>query len=244
MKSGSSVHRVAAACVALGWALAAHSAPDDAAVARALLTRGNALRTASGLEALAPEPRLAAAALRFAAYMAQTDRYGHEADGYSPAERVQAQGYAYCAIAENIAYATSLGNGDDDAEPLAQRLFDGWASSPAHRRNLLDAELTEVGVASAFSVRSGRQYAVLLVGRPSAAAVVVSLTNRTRDTVRYEFAGELFALEPGVTRTHSRCRKSTLALKDAPAAGPLATAPGARYHIERDAAQGLRLRGD
>lgn len=239
MNTPSSLRGVAAACVALGCALASaavSAAPDDAAVAAALLARSNALRAASGLAALEVEPRLSAAALNFAAYMAQTDRYGHEADGHSPAERARAQGYAYCAIAENIAYAASPGNDDDEAGVLAQRLFDGWVSSAPHRRNLLDAELTDVGVASAFSARSARQYAVLLVGRPSAAAVVVSLANRTRTTVRYEFAGELFALEPGVTRTHSRCRKSTLALKDAAAdpraARPLTASPGARYQIE------------
>lgn len=248
MNNPSSVRGIAAACMALGWALAGaatSAAPDDAAVAAALLARSNALRAASGLDALEVEPRLNAAALRFAAHMAQTDRYGHEADGTTPAERAQAQGYAYCAIAESIAYVPSLGNGEDEAGALAQRVFDGWVSSAPHRRNMLDAELTDVGIASAFSARSARQYAVLLVGRPSAAAVVVSLANRTRDTVRYEFAGELFALEPGVTRTHSRCRKSTMVLTDGAAdpraARPITTTPGALYRIE-DGPQGLRLR--
>jgi hypothetical protein len=124
-------------------------------------------------------------------------------------------------------------------------VFDGWSASIPHRRNMLDGDMTEVGIATAHSVKSGRTYAVQLVGRPGTAAVVVSLANRARATVRYEFAGETFALEPGVTRTHSRCRKALLALKDpsldARAAKPITTSPGVHYRIE-DGPEGLRLR--
>lgn len=223
---------------------AALAAPDDDPVALALLERINALRVASGWLALHTEPRLTAAAERYATLLAETDRHGHEADGQTPAERAKAQGYSYCAIGENIAFIVGADSGDGSAD-VARRVFDGWSTSVAHRRNMLDGDMTEVGIASARSARSGRLYAVQLVGRPSTAAVVVSLANRTRETVRYEFAGETFALEPGVTRTHSRCRKAPLALsgkgRDADTSRPIATSPGAHYRIEKSAGA-VRLR--
>src|SRR5262245_13988239 len=46
------------------------AAPDDDAVAHALLERTNALRVASGWAALVAEPRLTEAAERFATFMA------------------------------------------------------------------------------------------------------------------------------------------------------------------------------
>ncbi|HYJ97986.1 MAG TPA: CAP domain-containing protein, partial [Burkholderiaceae bacterium] len=72
-------------------------------VTRKLQQRSNELRAASGWKPLASEPRLTAAAARFAQYMAETDRYGHEVDGRQPAERAKAQGYDHCLTAENIA---------------------------------------------------------------------------------------------------------------------------------------------
>ena len=53
---------------------------------------------------------------------------------------------------------------------MAALLFDGWTTSPPHRRNLLDGELTEVGIATAYSARSDRYYAVQLFGRPRSMA--------------------------------------------------------------------------
>jgi uncharacterized protein YkwD len=248
------VQRAAGAvlCAALS-ALVVPSAADsaraassaDQPVSRTLLERTNALRVSSGWVPLSTDARLTEAAERFSVFMAATDRYGHEADGHTPAERAKAHGYAFCAIGENIAVVAGA-DGGDGAPDLAQRVFDNWSASLPHRRNMLDGDMSEVGIASARSIKTGRVYAVQLVGRPSTAAVVVSLVNRTRATVRYDFAGETFSLEPGVTRTHSRCRKALLALKDpdldARAAKPITTTPGARYRIEDGTGGAMRLR--
>jgi len=211
---------------------------------RLLMRRTNDLRAQSGWKPLAAEPRLSAAAARFARYMAETDRYGHEADGRQPAERAQAQGYDHCLTAENIAFASSTRG--FQAVELAQRLFDGWVHSPPHRRNLLDGDMTHAGMAVAQSTRSGRHYAVQLFGRPRALVVRITLTNRGRDTVQYELAGESYELKPNIVRTHERCRRALLALKaeglDEPsAAKPIAIEHGARYRIE-DTGPGIRLR--
>jgi uncharacterized protein YkwD len=209
---------------------AAPSVDDDAA--RALLAQTNRLRAQSGLSALRPEPRLAAAAARFAHYMASADRYGHEADGREPAQRAQAEGYADCLVAENIAFASDS-RGFNGAT-LADRLFSGWLNSPPHRRNILDGELTEVGIAAAYSPRSRRHYAVQLFGRPRTQALRFALTNGTADTVRYEVGGHRYTLAPGVMRTHEECRAAPLQV--AGVAAPLTIEAGARYRF--DAAQG------
>lgn len=241
--------RPLSACAgALGVVLAlsaaqAARADSDTEVARALLQRTNELRAASGWKPVVGEPRLVAAAARFARYMAESDRYGHEVDGRQPTERVMAQGYDPCLTAENIAFASSARG--FQAGELAQRIFDGWVQSPPHRRNLLDGDMTEVGIASAQSARSGRHYAVQLFGRPKSQAVRITLTNRSRDTVQYELGGEIYELKPKVVRTHERCRRALLALTaeglDEVSAKPIQVTHGARYRIE-DAGDGIRLR--
>ncbi|MCW5659580.1 MAG: hypothetical protein KIT60_17915 [Burkholderiaceae bacterium] len=232
----------AAVWLALAGPLGAAAEPN-ADVSRQLLQRTNELRAASGWKPLRSEPRLAAAAARYARYMAETDRYGHAADGRQPQERVQAQGYDHCLTAENIGFASST-RGFRPQE-LAQRLFDGWVQSPPHRRNLLDGDMTDVGIAVAQGARSGRHYAVQLFGRPRAKALHITLANRSRDTVRYELADEVFELEPRVVRTHERCRPALLSLRaeglDDLSAKPITIAHGARYRIV-DSADGIRLR--
>ena len=211
-------------------------------VTRKLLQRTNELRAASGWKPLSREPRLTAAAARFAQYMAETDRYGHEVDGRQPPDRAQAQGYDHCLTAENIAFASSARGFQPDE--LTQRLFDGWVQSPPHRRNLLDGDMTEVGMAVAQSARSGRYYAVQLFGRPKSLAVRITLSNRSRDTVQYELGGESYELKPNIIRTHDRCRRALLALSaeglDGPSK-PIQVTNGARYRID-DAGDGIRLR--
>jgi uncharacterized protein YkwD len=236
------------AAMACAWIVAttmagAAAAAGDGSAAHALLEQTNALRVASGAGAVVPEPHLTATATRFAAYMADSSRYGHEADGREVVDRVREQGYAHCLISENIAFAQS--DRAFDAETLAKRLFDGWSQSAPHRRNMLDSDMTEVGIATAHSARDGRHYAVQVFGRPRSLAVRISLINRSRDTVQYELAGETYELKPGVRRTHERCRHALLALKDASLDGrnakPILTTADARYRVD-DTNDGVRLR--
>jgi hypothetical protein len=200
----------------------------DAATAGALLQHANRLRSDKGLGPLSSEPHLSAAAARFAEFMAHHDRYGHDADGRQPAQRVQTQGYAYCLVAENIAFAASTAG--FDAAGLARQLFDGWVDSPPHRHNLLDAEYTETGIATAYSERSNRHYAVQLFGRPRTLVLRFALANATADTVRYQLAGRDYSLPAGIVRSHEQCRGGSLQVAGVNAA--IALAPGARYRIE------------
>lgn len=126
----------------------------------------NDLRFENGLKPLERERRLDAAAEYFGAYMASTGRLEHDADGRTPAARVKQQGYVYCVISENIAYEYS--SRGFTADRLARNFFEGWRDSPSHRDNILDAGVTQTGLAIARSER-GEYYAAQLFGRPPSA---------------------------------------------------------------------------
>jgi len=232
--------RIVAACLAVTLSCAASgAAPLDDDVAAALMQHTNRLRAISGLGALTAEPRLTAAAQHLVEVMADSDRYGHDADGRQPDQRAQSQGYAYCLIAENIAFATA--DPGVDGDDLAAMLFDGWFTSPPHRGNILDRELTEVGIAAAHSARSDREYAVQLFGRPRSLAMRFDLTNATASTVSYQLGNQIYQLPAGATRSHQQCRQARLSLQGA--AQTTVAASGAHYRIEMSA-EGLRLHSD
>ncbi len=79
--------------------------PDLAAVTKYVVEKTNEFRATEGRAPVAVNPKLAATAEAFAAYMAETGRYGHTADGTRPADRATKKGYEYCIVLENIAYA-------------------------------------------------------------------------------------------------------------------------------------------
>ncbi|HYH69652.1 MAG TPA: CAP domain-containing protein [Urbifossiella sp.] len=182
--------------------------PDLADVAKRIADRATAFRKEHGRAALATDAKLTAAAGYFASHMAARDEYGHTADGNQPADRVKRHGYVFCLVLENIAHAyDSRGY---DAGPLADTFAGGWEESPGHRKNLLDPDATDIGVAVARSARTGHYYAVQLFGRPKAAAVVFAVENRAGEAVRYTIGREAFDLPPRVPLTHTRCRPADL----------------------------------
>lgn len=222
----------AAAGALLGaWAV---EAPDVDRVERLIAEKTNQFRREQGLEALRPEPTLAESAQAFAAYMARTDRYGHEADGKTPAERARARGYDYCFIAENISYQySSLGF---TTPGLAGRYVDGWRGSPGHRKNMLEPVATDTGVAVVRGEKSGRYYAVQLFGRPRSAMVEFRVTNLARQRARYRADDREFELEPGSGRIHEHCGPVELELKGAATGSQSTLRPrhGERFVIRRE----------
>lgn len=209
------------------------------ATERQVVERSNAFRQSQGQPPVAPEPKLTAAARAFAAYMAETDRYGHEADGREPSQRAQAQGYDFCLVAENIAmFYSSAGI---DTEALAEKFVQGWIDSPGHRRNLLSAGAVDIGVGIAQGP-AGRYYAVQMFGRPAKLRLTFSLNNRSRGSVRYQLDDKSYTLPPGVTRTHEQCTSPalTLTLPGDSQVTALQPANGKTYRVE-EARRGLRV---
>lgn len=177
--------------------------PDLAVVPTMIISRTNLFRQAEGRAPLTINLDLMATAQDFADFMARTDRYGHTADGNHPAQRATEHGYAYCIVAENIAY--QYNSAGFTTEGLVRGFVRGWQRSPGHRENMLDPNLTETGVAVAQSEKSGYIYAVQMFGRPQAAQFEFQITNMAEAVIRYQLDDEEFRLPPRYTRTHQRC---------------------------------------
>ena len=176
----------------------------------------NAFRKQAGQEPLKTERRLEQAAAYFAAFMAQTDKYGHEADGNKSEDRIAAYEYEACLTAENIAYA--MNSDGFTTEDLARTFFEMWKKSPPHRDNMLDPDAKEVGIAIAFAPASGRYYVVQDLARPKTAMIHFQATNQTTETLRYrvksaghgEPPSDEIELPPRGTMVHASCRSAKL----------------------------------
>ena len=215
--------------------------PELPAASQLIVKQTNAFRASNGLNELAPNNALTNAAQRFADYMAKTERYGHEADGRPPAERVSEAGYQYCLVAENIAYQMSS-LGFETAE-LATRLVEGWEESPGHRHNMLLAQAVDTGVGIARGAQTQRYYAVQLFARPKSASSRFEVANRGGVTVQYNVDGDSFVLGPRVTRTHEGCFEGTLKVQwpDGSTSPAIRPRDGARYVVARDGEGRWRL---
>ncbi len=238
--------RCAVPCLlALGGALAvaAQAAPaaDGAETSSLIVRQTNDFRASNGRAALTVDRSLSEAAQRFAEFMAGSDQYGHDADGRQPADRARAEGYDYCAIAENISYQFSSG-GFTSGE-LAGRFMQGWEQSPGHRHNLLLPAVKDIGVGVAHSARTQRWYGVQMFGRPKSASTRFEIVNRADVPVEYELDAQRFTLPPRVTRTHEGCFAAGLKMlwQDAPASPGFEPRNAARYVVQRDHAGQLRL---
>jgi uncharacterized protein YkwD len=181
---------------------------DLARVKKEIVSSTNNFRRQEGRAELKVSQQLADAAQYFADYLARTDKYSHTADGKEPWERAAKYGYAYCIILENIAYEYSP-EGFRTAD-LVQGFMKGWQKSPPHRKNLLDPDVSEIGVGLAHSDRTGRYYAVQNFGRPKSMAIVFKITNETDSPVKYTLDGKEFSLDPRYTITYEECRPPEL----------------------------------
>ncbi|KFI22812.1 serine protease [Nitrosococcus oceani] len=184
------------------------SSPHLTKAAKGIINRTNTFRQEKGRQKLAVSPKLKEASRYFAKFMARTDQYSHNADGNQPAERASRYGYRYCIVSENIAF--QFDTAGFTTEELIQGFFQGWKSSPGHRKNMLDPGVTEVGVAVARSKQSGYYYAVQMFGRPKSLRIEFQVVNNTATAIQYELGSQLFPLPPRAIRTHQLCRSENL----------------------------------
>ena len=197
--------------------------PDLRRVDDLIVSRTNDFRAEQGRSKVKVNPELRATAEYFAAYMARTNRYGHTADGRQASERAEQHGYAYCLVSENIAYQYSSAGFATGA--LASGFVTGWKESPGHRKNMLDPDVTETGVAVARSA-SGTFFAVQMFGRPKSMQISFKVTNRAGVPVSYTLDGQAFPLPPRVTRTHEVCRPPKIDFNWGKDEGPQGTEGG------------------
>ena len=157
-----SIFRQAAICLALCFAATSAQAqssctlPANASgfiqdVGRAL----NQERARFGLPPLRQNRMVSQAAATHACDMQRNGFFGHQgSDGTTAFERVKRLGTSPCRVAENVAFGYAN----------AQIVVQGWMDSPGHRRNMLQADVSEFGVGVAEA--PGGPYAVLVFYRP------------------------------------------------------------------------------
>jgi uncharacterized protein YkwD len=119
---------------------AAHSAvPVDASSERILFEAANRERAAQGLSQLQWDASLASAARQHAIRMGQQNMLSHQFPGELPLQQRATQaGARFHMIAENVAEG-----------PNAAGIHVQWMNSAPHRANLLDPQLSAVGIAVA-----------------------------------------------------------------------------------------------
>ena len=142
-------------CLALP-AQAACRLPAGAEAAKAeVLAAINAIRTGKGLAALRADKRLEAAAQGHACDSAAAGRMDHVSpDGRRMQDRVDATGYNWRELAENIALGQTSGNG----------VVRDWLQSPPHRKNMMMRAVRDAGVGVAVQA-DGKTHWVLNVAR-------------------------------------------------------------------------------
>ncbi|MGY1641585.1 CAP domain-containing protein [Geodermatophilus sp. SYSU D00703] len=115
---------------------AAPAAPADPSVEGRVLALVNEARAQAGCAPVAADGALAAVARAHSADMRDRDYFAHDTpEGLSPFDRAEQAGVGY-ARAENIAFG----------QPDAAAVMEAWMNSAGHRANVLDCDLTKLGV--------------------------------------------------------------------------------------------------
>jgi uncharacterized protein YkwD len=118
------------------------SGSTTAPVQRQVLTLVNENRRRGGCGNLTLDRRLIAAANRHAAEMARRGYFAHDSlNGEGAGDRVEDAGYRWKRYGENIARG----------QESAYEVVDGWMHSPAHRENIMDCQLQQMGIGLAFA---------------------------------------------------------------------------------------------
>jgi uncharacterized protein YkwD len=140
--------------------------PDLPKAEIAIVQMTNAFRHQQKLGSLSPNKQLAAAARAYADYLARTGTLSHSADGRSMDNRVRAQGYRFCWLAENLSFRRDAKGFATSA--LAETVITGWKNSSGHRANMASPNVTEIGVGVARAPgASPAYYSVQIMGRPA-----------------------------------------------------------------------------
>jgi uncharacterized protein YkwD len=135
-ESAAAAEVPAAAAETASAPVAQAAVPADPTAETAVLALVNEARVDAGCGALTVDPGLAAVARAHSADMRDRDYFSHTSpEGLSPFDRAEQAGIDY-SRAENIAF------GQADAAAV----MDAWLKSPGHRANILDCELTKLGV--------------------------------------------------------------------------------------------------
>lgn len=220
--------------------------PDYAQVEMHVVEMTNAFRRENKLGQVKINPKLSAAARKYAALLAKTQEFSHTAGGTNAGDRIKASGYDYCGYGENLAMAAD--SRGFASRPLASSAVTGWINSPGHRANMLAANVTEIGVGVALVPYQYPKYVtVQLFGQPSSGAVEFQISNTTKATISYTFAGKKHKIEPSYAITHTSCSAGPIAFEKAggifgsSAKASVEAGNGKNYVLQSDGNDGLKV---
>lgn len=128
--------------------------------AQEIIKLTNTERSNNGKKTLTENAKLSLAAHRKIQDMINLQYFEHKSPtGKGPADIIEATGYAYVIVGENLAEGDFADNQD---------LVQGWMNSPGHRANILNDKYTEIGVAAEQGILHGQKvwFAVQEFGRP------------------------------------------------------------------------------
>jgi uncharacterized protein YkwD len=130
---------------------------------KALVDLLNKEREKEKLPRLTVNPLLTKAARAHCENMARQEKFGHELDGKTVADRVAEAGYDYRSVGENLARAP-VESGDDPPAPPPADIHKNWMGSKGHKANILGEQFREVGVCVVKS-KKGTYYYTLVFAR-------------------------------------------------------------------------------
>lgn len=116
-----------------------------------LLKLLNKERAKADLPALKPNPLLFKAARGHSANMAKQEKMEHVLDGKRPSQRVEATGYDWGKVSENLAVS-------EGGESPLDKIVKSWMDSKTHRENLLSGRVTETGLGIARNAKGDIYY--------------------------------------------------------------------------------------
>lgn len=129
---------------------------SESAMEREVLSLVNSVRAENGLSALSWAEDLAAVARAHSADMISRGFFSHtNPDGLSPFDRLRNSGISYRTAAENIAYG----------QRSAEAVMNSWMNSSGHRANILNKNVTELGVGAVKSQNGTIYWTQMFIAR-------------------------------------------------------------------------------
>lgn len=146
---------------------------------QAIVDQTNLQRAKAGKAALKPNALLFDVARKHAEAMAKANDLNHRLHGKNSADRVDASGYKWTTVSENIAWN----------QRSVEEVMEGWMHSDGHRSNLLGGDISEIGVGIANDSK-GQPYWVQVFAQPEVKPKLTRL-DPASNTARFKILNTL-----------------------------------------------------
>jgi hypothetical protein len=186
-------------CLIIGGAIAAARIPTSqlaAVVVSLLVDYTNDNRRDYDVPELTVNDKLTVAAQMKANDMVENGYFAHYSPaGTSPWYWIQSAGYDYKHAGENL--AVNFVSSHD--------VTDAWMNSPTHKKNMIDARYSEIGIATARGTYKGKDaiFVVQMFGTPTASTTATTSTMLAQPTPETSRLGAIASIPSSVFRAAS-----------------------------------------